>query len=95
MEEIKNVKAEENKTEVVYEVEETKGKKFISKVKAGIKKNGKKVACGAAIIAGILVGYTVGTKRTCLDVADDVDPEDDYDLPELIEDSSTEEETEE
>lgn len=95
MEEIKNVKAEENKTKVAYEVEESKGKKFISKVKAGIKKNGKKVACGAAIIAGVLVGYTIGTKRTCLDVVDDIDPEDDYDLPELIEDSSTEEETEE
>lgn len=95
MEEIKNVKAEENKTEVVYEVEESKGKKFISKVKAGIKKNGKKVACGAAIIAGVLVGYTIGTKRTCLDVVDDIDHEDDYDLPELIEEPSTEEETEE
>lgn len=95
MEEIKNVKAEEKTAEVIDGVKESKGKKFISKVKAGIKKNGKKIAFGAAIIAGVLVGYTVGTKRTCLDVVDDIDPEDDYDLPELIEDSSTEEETEE
>lgn len=95
MEEIKNVKAEEKQTEVIDEVKESKGKKFISKVKAGIKKNGKKIACGAAIAAGVLVGYTIGTKRTLLDVVDNVDPEDDCELPELIEDSSTEEETEE
>lgn len=95
MEEIKNVKAEEKTAEVIDGVKESKGKKFISKVKAGIKKNSKKIAFGAAIIAGVLVGYTVGTKRTCLDVVDDIDPEDDYDLPELTEDSSTEEETEE
>lgn len=95
MEEIKNVKAEEKHTEVIDEVKESKGKKFISKVKAGIKKNGKKIACGAAIVAVVLVGCAIGAKRTCSDVVDDIDPEDDYDLPELIEDSSTEEETEE
>ena len=95
MEENKNVKAEENTTEVIDEVKESKGKKFISKVKAGIKKNGKKVACCAAIVAVILVGCAIGAKRTCSDVVDDIDPEDDYDLPELTEDSSTEEETEE
>ena len=95
MEENKNVKAEENTTEVIDEVKESKGKKFISKVKAGIKKNGKKVACCAAIVAVVLVGCAIGAKRTCSDVVDDIDPEDDYDLPELIEDSSTEEATEE
>lgn len=95
MEEIKNVKAEEETTKVADEVKESKGKKFISKVKAGIKKNGKKVACCAAIVAVVLVGCAIGAKRTCSDAVDDIDPEDDYDLPELIEDSSTEEETEE
>lgn len=95
MEENKNVKAEENTTEVIDFVKESKGKKFISKVKAGIKKNGKKVACCAAIVAVVLVGCAIGAKRICSDVVDDIDPEDDYDLPELIEDSSTEEETEE
>lgn len=95
MEEIKNVKAEEETTKVVDEVKESKGKKFISKVKSGIKKNGKKVACCAAIVAVVLVGCAIGAKRTCSDVVDDIDPEDDYDMPELIEDSSTEEETEE
>lgn len=95
MKENKNVKAEENTTEVIDEVKESKGKKFISKVKAGIKKNGKKVACCAAIVAVVIVGCAIGAKRTCSDVVDDIDPEDDYDLPELIEDSSTEEETEE
>ena len=95
MEEIKNVKAEENAAEVIDEVKESKGKKFISKVKAGIKKNGKKIAFGAAIVAGVLAGCAIGAKSTCLDVVDDIDPDDDYDLPELIEDSSTEEDTEE
>ena len=95
MEEIKNVKAEEKQTEVIDEVKESKSKKFISKVKAGIKKNGKKIACGAAIVACVLVGYTIGTKCMCSDIVDDIDPEDDCELPELIEDSATEEETEE
>ena len=91
MEEIKNVKAEEIETEVIDEVNESKGKKFISKVKAGIKKNGKKVACGAAIIAGVLVCYAIGTKLNGPYVDDVIDPEDDYDVPELTDDPSTEE----
>ena len=45
---------------VVNEVEEVAPEKITDKVKGFIKKHGKKIAAGAAIVGGILVAYAAG-----------------------------------
>lgn len=42
------------------EVEATASEKFLDKAKGFIKKHGKKIAAGAAIIGGVLVAYAAG-----------------------------------
>ena len=48
--------------ETVDEVEETKSKGLLSKVKTGLKTHGKKIAVVAACMAGGLIGYAIGTR---------------------------------
>lgn len=52
---MENINNEVMEAEVQEEVKESKIKGFASKVGAGIKKHGKKIAVGTAIVGGALV----------------------------------------
>lgn len=83
----------EFETEVIdeEEIEETKPQSFKSKFVSGIKKNGKKIAIGAAIAAlGIMIGRSLVKNRE-----EDFGEEIDDDEVLLIEDDSNDEPTEE
>ena len=62
MENKENVKVETN-VEVSEAVQEVKAQGFFSKAGAWIKKHGKKVAVGAAILAGAAIGVAVLGKK--------------------------------
>lgn len=66
MEEMKNVKIAENEEEV----KESKFKEFASKVGAGIKKHGKKVAAVAAIGTIGVIGYVLLKKSIDVDAGE-------------------------
>ena len=74
MEEIKKM---EELEEVVELAEESKKEGLFVKAKNGFKKHGKKIAAGAAIGAGLLIGYMLGNKSG----------KDDYDADEYDEDN--------
>ena len=64
MREVKNVETiDVEETEVNVE-EETRSERFLSKAKAGLKKNGKKVAAIAAVATVVLIGYALGKKKS-------------------------------
>lgn len=63
MSEVKNVETidvEETEDDVVEELE---SERFLSKVKAGLKKHGKAVAVIAACTVGGMIGYALGNKK--------------------------------
>ena len=84
-EEKKDLYEEETFVEEEEVIEETKSEGFLTKVKTGLKKHGKKLVAGAAVAAVGLIGYALGAKSK---EDEDAIETDDYEVLEL-EDHST------
>lgn len=85
--ELKNVEEIENVVETEEEVMETETKqKFGAKFVAGVKKHGKKIVTGVAVVAVGLAGYALGKKSG----GADEDCFEDDDVIDFIDDDSTE-----
>lgn len=85
-----NVKVEEvfvNETTEVNVPEETKKEGLGKKLLSGVKKHGKKIAAGAAVVAGGIICYTIGAKtgKSGSSEGDGVDEIAYYDLPPIEE----------
>ena len=82
MEEIKNVNIEE-----IEEVEETEmateSEGFMSKVKGGFKKHGKKIALGAVALAGLGIAFCLGKKSGDEEDEESESEFEDYDVVEI------------
>ena len=89
-EEKKDLYEEETFVEEEEVIEETKSEGFLTKVKTGLKKHGKKLVAGAAVAAVGLIGYALGAKSK---EGEDTIDADNYEVLEL-EDHSTSNEVE-
>lgn len=79
-----NVKVEEvvvNETTEVNVPEETKKEGLGKKLLGGVKKHGKKIAAGAAVVAGGIVCYALGAKSGNKGSSDGDSVVEYYDLP--------------
>ena len=55
------------------ELEETESNGFLSKVKTGLKKHGKKIVAGAAVATVGLIGYALGSRSKDVEESELVD----------------------